>query len=280
MHSALGPSLVNPLLPCLVVGMLFMAAALAHAAEPKGTEIIAHRGASHDAPENTLAAMKLGFEQGSDAGELDVWVTKDDVPVVIHDKDTKRVAGELCVVAEKTFAELQRLDVGKWKNEKYTGEKIPKLTDALALVPAGKRMFVEIKCEASHVPVILKAIDEAKLKPEQTAIISFDAGVVAAAKKARPDLLAYWIVSLKNDKGQAPKIPDFVNKAQAIGADGLDLSDSPLIDTASVTQIRAAKLGLYTWTVDDPAAAKRLVELGVDGITTNRPGWLREKLGR
>ncbi len=265
--------------PLVLCGIFIVTASLLHAADPKPVEIVAHRGASHDAPENTLAALCLGFEQHCDAGELDVWVTKDNEPVVIHDKDTKRVAGDECIVAQHTLADLQKLDIGTWKDKKFAGERIPKLVDALALVPEGKRMFIEIKCDVEGVPAILKAIEAAKLKPEQTAIISFHADVVAAAKKARPDLAAYWIVSLKNDKGQSPKIADLITQAKPIGADGLDLSDSPLIDAASVADIRAAKLGLYIWTVDDPAAAKRLVSLGVDGITTNRPGWLREQLG-
>ncbi len=260
---------------CLAANPIF-------SAEPasKPVEIIAHRGASYDAPENTLSSLKLGFEQGADACELDVWVTKDGVPVLLHDKDTLRTAGVKLLASATNFADLAKLEVGSWKDKKFAGEKIATLVEALATVPSGKRMFVEIKCDARGVPAILQAIEDAKLKPEQTVIISFDADVVEAAKKSRPDLLAFWIVSLKNDKGQAPKIEDLIAKAQTIQADGLNLSDSPLIDSAAVEKIRAAKLGLYVWTVDQPAAAKRLVELKVDGITTNRPGWLREQLQR
>ena len=248
-----------------------------HAAKPAAVQIIAHRGASYTAPENTLAALRLGFELANEGCELDVWVSSDGVPVVIHDVDTKRVAGVNRKVADQTSAELQKLDVGSWKAPKFAEERIPTLLEALALVPPGKRMFVEVKCDEKGIPAILQAVKEAKLKPAQTTIISFHADVVAASKKDRPDLLAYWIVSLKPNKGKEPNIADLISKAQAIGADGLNLSDSPILDAAAVKQIRAASLGLYVWTVDNPEAAKRLIDLGIDGITTNCPGWLLEQ---
>src|SRR3954471_10624430 len=91
------------------------------AAEPPAVQIVGHRGASFDAPENTVASVKLAWEQKANAAEFDVYLTKDRKVVVIHDKDTKRTAagGVNKVVAESTLAELRTLDVGKWKNEKF-----------------------------------------------------------------------------------------------------------------------------------------------------------------
>ena len=109
-------------------------------------EIVGHRGASHDAPENTLAAIRLAWEQGADAAEFDVYLSKDGKIVVIHDKDTKRVAGVDRPVVGQTLDELRRLDVGKWKAPKFAGEKLPTLNEMLATVPAGKRVFIEVKC--------------------------------------------------------------------------------------------------------------------------------------
>ncbi|MFO0871181.1 MAG: glycerophosphodiester phosphodiesterase [Pirellulales bacterium] len=249
------------------------------AAERPTVELIAHRGASHDAPENTLRALRLGFEQQSDAGELDVWVSRDGVPVVIHDADTKRVAGVPRKVSEQTLAELQALDVGSWKGAHFAGERIPTLREALAIVPAGRRLFVEIKCGVEGVPAILRVLQESAMPAPQLVIISFSSAVVAAAKQARPDLHAYWIVAWKKDKeGREPRIEQLIEQARRSSADGLDLSDHPQIDAEVVSQVRAANLRLYVWTVDDAAAARRLARLGVDGITTNRPGWLREQL--
>lgn len=252
---------------------------LASAGEAGRVEIIAHRGASHDAPENTLTALKLGFEQGCDAGELDVWISRDGVPVVIHDKDTKRVAGDPRQVSEQTLDELRTLDVGAWKDAKFRGTRIPTLAEALAIIPREKRMFVEIKCGVEGVAPILRAIEMAGLPAKQTDIISFHSEVIAEVKRSRPDLVAHWIVAWKKDKqGSAPTIDELITTARRIRADGLDLVDSPLLDATAAAAVRAVPLKLYVWTVDDADAARRLVQLRVDGITTNRPGWLRQRL--
>lgn len=261
----------------LVLGFVFSARSLL-AAEPLRVELIAHRGASYDAPENTIAALKLGFEQQADAGELDVWISKDGRAVVIHDGDTKRVAGVAKKVADQTLAELQQLDVGKWKSPTFTGEKIPTLEEGLATIPTGKRMFVEVKCGAEGVPEILRAIKAAALPAEQTPIISFHSAVIAAVKKERPDLQAYWLVGMKDDKGKEKNLDELIITAKSLHADGLNLSDLPSFNAATVQKVKAAGLGFYVWTVDDLPAAKRLVSIGVDGITTNRPLWLRQQI--
>ena len=266
-----------------VVGVLagtLVVGAEGRAADKLPLEIIAHRGASFDAPENTLAALRLGFEQASDAGELDVWVSRDGRPVVVHDADTKRVAGVDKKIADQTFEELRRLDVGRWKSPRYAGERIPSLAEALATIPDGKRMFVEIKCGVEGVPAILREIREAAKPAAQTPIISFKADVVAMVKQQRPDLAAYWIASMKEDKqGRRPTVEWLIERAQAIQADGLDLSDSPTINAAFIAKVRAAGLKFYVWTIDDADVGRRFADLGVDGITTNRPAWLRGEIG-
>jgi glycerophosphoryl diester phosphodiesterase len=242
-------------------------------------EIIAHRGASHDAPENTVAAIKLAWTQKADASEFDIFLTKDGKIAVIHDKDTKRVAGVDKKVADQTLAEIRMLDVGKWKGAKFAGEKIPTLDEMLATVPAGKRVFVEVKTGPEIVPELQRVLKASKLKPEQTPIISFNAEVIAEVKKVRPDLAAYWIVNIKPAKGKVPPTADaLIAKAKAIQADGLDLSAAPALDKKFADKVKAAGLKLYVWTVNDLGDARRMVAIGVDGITTDRPGWLRENL--
>src|SRR5438445_6957075 len=111
-------------------------------------EIIAHRGASYDAPENTLASVKLAWEQKADAVEIDVHLSKDGSIVVIHDANTSKVAGVRKRVSDQTLAELKGLDVGRWKGPKWASERIATLDEVLATVPERKRLFIEIKCEA------------------------------------------------------------------------------------------------------------------------------------
>jgi len=99
-------------------------------------EIIAHRGASHDAPENTLAAVNLAWQQNADAVEIDVHLSRDGQIVVIHDENTRKTAGLNKNVSEQTLAELRRLDVGRWKGRQWAGEKIPVLAEVLGALPA------------------------------------------------------------------------------------------------------------------------------------------------
>ena len=263
-----------------------LALALPVSAADPSVEIIAHRGASHDAPENTVAAIKLAWEQKADGSEFDVYLTRDGKVAVIHDKDTKRTAGEPNrVIAQSTLAELRAMDVGRWKGEKFAGEKVPTLDEMLATVPAGKKAYVEVKCGPEIVPELVRVLKAHELKPEQTPVISFNAQVIAAFKKARPDVPAYWLVSLtppKNKKKEfvPPTADELVRKARELKADGLDLSAADVLDEAYAKTIKAAGLKLYVWTVNDLAVARRMVKVGVDGITTDRPEWLSEQLSR
>jgi glycerophosphoryl diester phosphodiesterase len=263
-----------------------LALSLPLSAGERPVEIIAHRGASHDAPENTVAAIRLAWEQMADGSEFDIYLTKDGKIAVIHDKDTKRTAGGTnLAVATSTLAELRAVDVGRWKGEKFAGEKVPTLDEMLATVPAGKKVFVEVKCGPEIVPELDRVLNASKLKPEQTPVISFNAPVIAEFKRVRPDVPAYWLVSLtppKNKKKEfvPPTADELVKRAKELKADGLDLSAADVLDEAYAKTIKAAGLKLYVWTVNDPAVARRMVKVGVDGITTDRPAWLREQLGK
>ena len=246
------------------------------AAEPLPVEIIGHRGASWDAPENTVVALKLAWEQQADGAEFDVYLTQDGKIVACHDKDTKRTAGVSKLIAETSLAELRKLDVGTWKNIKFAGERIPTLEEMLATMPAGKKVYIEVKCGPEIVPELDRVLQATRLKSAQTPVICFNADVIAAVKKLRPDLPAYWLVSLKEDT----TADSLITKAQEIRADGLDLSANARLDQAFATKIRSAGLRLDVWTVNDPAVARRMAQIGVQGITTDRPAWLREQLAK
>ena len=243
-------------------------------------QIIAHRGASHDAPENTLASFKLGWEQGADADELDIWLSKDGRLVVMHDGDTKRITGVNKKIEAQTLAELRALDAGAWKGPQWKGEKIPTLDEVLALIPAGKRLFIEIKCGPEVLPELERVLHDSGRKPAQCAIIAFSFQVAQQAKRRLPALEVSWLYDWKKDKdtGLTFAPDELIQKARRANLDGLDLKYPGPIDAAFVRQVKAAALKLYVWTVDDPADAKKAAEAGVDGITTNRPQWLRQQL--
>ena len=245
-------------------------------AQGRAVEFVGHRGASHDAPENTLASFRLGWQQ-ADACELDIHLTKDGQVVVSHDAKTKRTTGVDHKIAESTLAELRALDAGKWKGPQWAGEKLPTLAEVLALQPEHKRLCIEIKCGAEVRPELARVLRAAGKQPGQVVLIGFKLATMQEAKQLFPDLTVLWLAGLKKNM-PPPRIADLVAQARAAGLDGLDLDYRFPIDAAAVKLATEAKLQFYVWTVDDPAVAQKLVAAGVQGITTNRPQWLREQL--
>jgi len=243
-------------------------------------EIIAHRGAAADAPENTLASMKLAWEQGADAIELDVWLSKDGKLVVFHDADTKRFESKPRKISRLTWKEIQQLDVGAWKGAQFEGERVPTLESVLATIPPKRRAIIEIKCGAEIIPELSRVLRASRCKSEQVAIINFDFAALQESKTALPRLQHYFLHDYRRSvrTGLRPKLAPLVARTKEAGLDGIDLSSQWPITASFVSKVKAAGLKLFVWTVDDAALAKRLADAGVDGITTNRPKWLREQL--
>jgi len=148
--------------------------------------IVAHRGASLDAPENTLSAFALAWQQGSDAIEVDVRETLDGHIVCIHDKDTMRVAGKFLEVDSTRLDRLRELDVGSYKGAEFAGERIPLLQDALRAVPDEKFIYIDVKADQGVVPSLLAAFITSGFESWQIYVISFDASLLRAVKDAAP----------------------------------------------------------------------------------------------
>lgn len=241
-------------------------------------EFIAHRGASYDAPENTLAAVRLAWEQGADAVEVDVHLTADYRLAVIHDADTKRTAGVDWRVSEKTMAELRTLDVGRWKGEPFAGQTIPTLEEVLDLLPKGKKLFVEIKCKGEILPYLQKAV-EASGKRRQIVIICFDPDVLVQSRQRMPDIPVYWLVGTEKDKATRkpiPHSPELIAFIREKGIDGLDVNYEG-VDEPFARVVRRTGYDWYVWTVDDCRTAERMIRLGAKGITTSRPAGLKKE---
>lgn len=243
-------------------------------------DIIAHRGASFDAPENTVAAARLAWEQKADALELDVHLSKDGKLIVMHDDSLERTAGVSNKVADTTSVEISKLEAGSWKDRRWRGEKIPTLDEMLATVPGRKRILIEVKCGPEGLDELAAAFRRSALQPAQTVIISFNFEVVKQAKARFPEREVCWIAEFKRDAANTwqPSMTHLIQQARAAKVDGLDLSRRGPLDAVAVKTIKNAGLKLYVWTVDSPTEARRCRDLGVDGITTNRPGWLRARL--
>lgn len=265
------------------LGSLFV---LTCAATADAQLIVAHRGASHDAPENTLAAFRLAWEQNADAIEGDFYVTKDQQIVCIHDNTTKRVSPKQpeLTIAESTLAQLQTLDVGSWKHQRFADERIPTLMDVLATVPEGKQIFVEIKCGPGILPLLQKQIESSGLKPEQIVIICFDKNVITQARSQMPQYNANWLTGYKQDTNSSPWKPtreEVVATLKRTGATGLGTNGNlEVIDQAFVDAIRNSGLQFHVWTVNDVTTARKFAEFGVHSITTDRPGFIRNSIQR
>lgn len=251
-----------------------------------GQLIVAHRGASHDAPENTLAAFRLAWEQGADAVEGDFYLTSDGEIVCIHDKTTKRVAinQPKLTVAESTLEELRQLDVGSWKDDTFVGERVPTLEEVLAIVPEGKQIFVEIKCGPEIVPGLQKQLAASGLDDQQIVIIAFSEAVVRVCRKEMPQYKCNWLTGYRQQKGETvwkPTKQDVITSLRKTAAVGLgSQANEKVIDSEFVKSVRDAGCEFHVWTVNDVAAAQRLARLGVNSITTDRPGVIRNALLR
>jgi glycerophosphoryl diester phosphodiesterase len=247
--------------------MIMLAAATASNAQVK---IIAHRGASWLAPENTVASANLAWEKDADAVEVDIYLSSDNKIIVIHDSNTRRTTGEDHVVSETDSKVLRALEAGSFKDEKYRGEKLPFLSEIIKTVPKGKELVVEIKCKSEILPYLEKAVKKYQKKIDFT-FICFDFKTISDTKKTFPSNSCYWLCS------NAELLDKTFSQVGPAGLEGISLS-WPIINEDVVK--KAAELGLevYSWTVDDADEARRLIGLGVEGITTNRPGWLREQI--
>lgn len=251
---------------------------------PRVPIIVAHRGASHDAPENTLAAFELAWRQGADVIEGDFYLTADHQIVCLHDKTTARTApGQpVCTVADATFEQLQKLDVGSWKDPKYSDERIPTLSQVLKTVPKGKAIFVEIKCGVEILPVLKQELESSGLQPDQIALICFSTDVIAEARRTMDQYQANWLTSFKKNPGTGKFTPSksaIFNALQQTSASGLGLGAvMAAIDDELVRSVLDLGRSIHVWTVDDPAVAKELRDMGFDSITTNRPAEIRRAL--
>lgn len=263
---------------CVAIGSFFLAPKTMFAQD---VEIIGHRGASRDAPENTLASVNLAWKRNADAVEIDIYLTKDGKIVAVHDKTTKRYGGPDVKVEHQTFEELRKLDVGTWKDPRYRGEKIPTLDEILETIPEGKRLFIELKSERKIIPELKRILESSKKKPNQTAIIGFSLETVTEAKRQLPDRKVFWIVDVKQDKETKewkPGLEQIIAEAKKANLDGLDLGYAPIFDKNYISKVKRAGLSFFVWTVNDAKVALKLMEFGVDGITTDRPGWLKRKM--
>ncbi len=220
-------------------------------------KIIAHRGASADAPENTLAAMALALEQGADAIELDVHCVEGEL-VVIHDRYLDHTTSGQGLVHNATLAQLASLDAGG-------GQRIPTLWQVLQCIAGRCDLNIELKGLGTAeplLPLLARAEQSLGFRPEQWLISSFHHPMLAQVKAARPEIKIGALL-----EGCPLHYAEVVD---ALGAHSIHLSAN-FLDAELLADSRRRGARVYVYTVDRPEEVAEMLELGVDGIFTNHP---------
>ena len=226
--------------------------------------VIAHRGASGHAPENTLAAFKRAVALGANFIETDLQLSRDARFVAIHDDTVNRTTNGQGKVHDLTLADLRRLDAGSWFGSEFTGERIPTREEILEFSKRHDAVFyLELKPTGSwggeH--ALISALRQTG-EIARTIVISFDAGILEALRRIEPTLMTGLLFEGQFDRP--------LERAVEIGARQLAVRGD-LVTPALLAQAHNKDLQVVCWTVNQPAHMRMLIEAGVDGIMSDYP---------
>ena len=243
--------------------------------EAEGRPLLwAHRGASRDAPENTLAAFKLAAAQRADGVELDAQLCASGEVVVLLDESLGRTTGAPGLVTETSWQRLRTLDAGAFKGEQFRGERIPLLSEVLEAVP-GLLVNVELKCESfaddGLVARTVACVREVRAEG-RVLFSSFNPLLLRRARALAPGIERALLF-----EAGAPWLLRSAATAPLLGCSALH-PEGVLATPEAVARWRSRGYRLACWTVDDPAQARALWERGVTGLITNAPAALRAAL--
>jgi glycerophosphoryl diester phosphodiesterase len=237
--------------------------------------VLGHRGASAQAPENTLAAFRLAIEQGADGVELDVWRCATGEPVVIHDAGARRTGGAAISIRSASLRELRALDVGAWKDAAYAGERIPTLDEVLRELPRSV-VNVELKSAGRADTRLARAVAQVvreRRAAGRVVVSSFDPLLLAAFRLAAPEVPLGALFDAQ--KGwELRELAAITLKPAAVHPEWA------LVDASSVERWRAAGLAVNVWTVDRGEDVARACDLGVTALITNVPAAARAAVRR
>ncbi len=224
------------------------------------TMVIAHRGASADAPENTLAAMELAITQGADWVELDVQETRDGEVVVIHDSDLKKIGASGLKVFESSLAELQSVDIGSWKDPSFSDQRVPTLQQVLALCKDRINIVIELKYYGKEERLeerVVKLVEDAGMQ-DQIVVMSLSYPGIQKMKSLRPE----WSVGLLASVA--------IGDITRLEADFFAIN-ATFASRALIKHVHKQNRKVMVWTVNDPISMSAMMSKGVDGIITDKP---------
>lgn len=244
------------------------------------TLVFGHRGASQDAPENTLVAFREAFRQGADGIEGDFHLTADGQIVCIHDESALRTGGKPLVVADCSLRELRSLEYGSWKAPQFHGEPLPALADLPPILPVGRWLVLELKTGPEIVAPLVDFLQTNREIYGNLLVIAFDERVISEFKRRMPGVLAHWLTDYQwsaEEKSWKPSVESVIETIQRCGADGLGSENRPdIIDESFIKSLRSAGIDqFHVWTVDSPDEAVYYRRLGAFAVTTNCPGKIR-----
>ena len=235
--------------------------------------VIAHRGASAAAPENTIAAFERALTDGADAIQLDVHLSRDDHPVVIHDPTLERTTNGSGPVRGHTMRELKRLDAGAWRGAAFAGQRLQTLQEVLERFRGRTKFWIELKGGPDLYPDVEERIVgllEVYDVIDEALVQTFDPAALARLRAFSRELNLGAVLArapLDVDRDVPPAANAVCPSAEILGAPEREA-------------IRRSGRQCHVWTVNEPALMDRLVEWNVSGIITDRPGLLRARLGR
>jgi glycerophosphoryl diester phosphodiesterase len=249
---------------------------------PPETQIIAHRGNSGPAPENTPSAIEQAIELGVDMVEVDVRLSREGIPVLIHHPTLEQTTNGHGRVDQHTLAELKRLDAGSWKGPQFAGERILTLPECLELARGRVALNLDLKTGRA-IPAISKAVREMNAIDE-VVITGCTWNSVKAIRAGESHLTVLLnvdrIINFLACTGSATLFrTGYLAEARTLAPDGLNM-DQRYVDQQLVEAAHRRGLSVWTWTVDDEIRLQTLIDLGVDSISTNWPARMLRVMNR
>ncbi len=244
--------------------------------------VISHRGFSAQAPENTLAAFAEGMKQASII-ELDVHLTKDDTVLVMHDNTVDRTTNGKGLIADLTYAEIAQMDAGSWFGQKFAGEKVPTLSQVLDLVRGQRTVLIELKWpkEGNYENLVAGVVDVIRNHRAEhwTIVQSFEYKYLEELHRIAPDITYYQLLygTLSWPRSYYSREFHWGRYPIVEGIAGMAVNYHYLSPTM-VASLKAKKLKVFTWTVNEPEDIRRVYNLGVDGIITDNPALVNREL--
>lgn len=237
----------------------------------KRAEVIAHRGASLSAPENTLSAIEIAIEQNAEGVEFDVLMTLDGELVLMHDNALGRTTNDPLNrrVDQVSFAEIRTLDAGSWFSEDYVGEKIPTLEEALRLIDGRATAYIDLKTTGEYFnQKVVNLIEELELE-DSAVIMSFDYNQLVEIKELNPNLSTLLLISTFFGDIDGLIRDDVIDR---FAFRTFVIANNPEF----VRQVQRQGKRVYVWTLETEDQLTQFVELDVDGLIAKNPILARE----